>query len=657
MLQPGLVVFDWSIYVCNEVLDNTICNVVATVEEIEFDVLGRRNPRSDRERHQFKAIISAYIANVFSRDKFAPSSHYEINFSSNPCPFVDAQDIAIEVLALLAHSDLNFLEVVAESEDEHGGRQIHFRATPDLLSFHSALTKLSWAEASSETTVELKGEEKTSAVRSDLDDTQAIDSRAPNPLDHSRPLDVHVWSDHPEVNSFVDRIYADYFRDGGNPRIRKAHIKVVLLDLYVAWTTDPTLKISYSRSPNEYEGKSRYNELHISRLTIEVVDRLIKAGLVEQAMGFNDRITGIGRQTRIWPTTKLINMFEDAKFGPLDVGDHADREVIVLRDIHKQDINYPESQDTARMRRIVRDYNRLIQRTFIDIPVLEHGYIELKSRSKCGCHRLLVNQRDKFTRRIFNRSSFEQGGRFYGGWWQRCPKEWRKHIRMNDQPVSEIDYSGLHIVLLYAQAGIDYWNDIGGDPYGLDCPDMLDNAISLRDMCKRLTLIAINAKSEAAAFRAFRDEAETGSPEKHMTDAELSLALDCLRQKHSPIASMFASDAGVDLMNQDAKITELIIEKFIGLNVPILTIHDSYLVPVGMETELQNTMKKAFRHITGVNNVGLKALYADEHLPPNRAFEPNHPSREATGQSSSKPTTRYLLQRQRFTEWLRRIDS
>ena len=33
-----------------------------------------------------------------------------------------------------------------------------------------------------------------------------------NDYEHSRPLDVHRWSDHPEVNTFVDDIFNTYFK-------------------------------------------------------------------------------------------------------------------------------------------------------------------------------------------------------------------------------------------------------------------------------------------------------------------------------------------------------------------------------------------------------------------------------------------------------------
>ena len=33
-----------------------------------------------------------------------------------------------------------------------------------------------------------------------------------NDYEHSRPLDVHRWSEHPEVNTFVDEIFKSYIQ-------------------------------------------------------------------------------------------------------------------------------------------------------------------------------------------------------------------------------------------------------------------------------------------------------------------------------------------------------------------------------------------------------------------------------------------------------------
>ena len=98
----------------------------------------------------------------------------------------------------------------------------------------------------------------------------------------ARPLDVHVWSDYPEVNGFVSEVFDDLVSLEGNEAIGKKNLKVILLDLYVAWCADPELKIMFSRDNNAYAAKSRYNELHISRKAIGIVDALEDAGYINQ---------------------------------------------------------------------------------------------------------------------------------------------------------------------------------------------------------------------------------------------------------------------------------------------------------------------------------------------------------------------------------------
>lgn len=91
--------------------------------------------------------------------------------------------------------------------------------------------------------------------------------------DNSELLDVHTWSDYPEVNGVVNLLYKDLLSDPkftGNEKIRKKHIKVIVLDLYVKWLKDPLMYVAYHRSHRYYEKKHfdlRYNKLHITRLT------------------------------------------------------------------------------------------------------------------------------------------------------------------------------------------------------------------------------------------------------------------------------------------------------------------------------------------------------------------------------------------------------
>jgi len=499
-------------------------------------------------------------------------------------------------------------------------------------------------------------------VLDSLDSSVPITDNHSNPLDHSRLLDVHHWSEHPEVNVFVNEIYEAHFK-GGNLRIRKKHLKVILLDLYVTWSDDPELKTVLPRDVNAYKAKSRYNELHISKLTPEIIDILIEAGLIEQAMGFIDHVSGIGRVSRIWPTGALIEKFEDAKFTPFDIIDPPNRETIILRDRDGEEIEYDDTDETRRMRKLVETYNDLISRTYIDIPTLETNHIDLGVDKKRKRKILYINQRDKFTRRIFNRGSFNKGGRFYGGWWQRCPKEWRHQIFMNNHAVSEIDYSGLHIVILYANRGIDYWREVRTDPYDIPHPKFINNPESLRDVCKQLLLVGLNAKDDKATFSAFRDQAEKDSVEKRYTNKQLGQILDTLRERHEPIANMIANDAGIDLMNQDSRIAEIIIRHFTDKRIPILCVHDSFVVPFGYENELEKQMEGAFEAVTGIPGVKLKEettnpLYL---FPLDTGFNQDRSHKnmltELDARTSPKKSGRYQCHLDQFRSWQRTNDS
>jgi len=120
-------------------------------------------------------------------------------------------------------------------------------------------------------------------------------------LDFARPLDVHKWSDYPEVNKAVDALWNELKDDpqfGGNEKLKKKHIKVVVLDLYAAWLSHPDYYVAVFRDANRYGPGGRYNALHISFLTVAVIDALERGGYVEVVPGFyghGDRPSKVSR--------------------------------------------------------------------------------------------------------------------------------------------------------------------------------------------------------------------------------------------------------------------------------------------------------------------------------------------------------------------------
>lgn len=423
--------------------------------------------------------------------------------------------------------------------------------------------------------------------------TDTLGKRKSELLDRSRPLGLHTWSDHPAVVELTDTVYAAHF----GPRRSKVTsklLRLLLLELYLAWSTDPSLKLYVPRSNNDYP-ESRYNGLGVKRTIIKVLDGLRDAGLIRQADGFWDRFDGRGKRSRIWPTGKLIAMFKVAGFGPEDIDTHRNQETVVLnRPIpgtrKKERIEYTDTDETDRMRTLLSDYNSLLARTAITLPGAE-AFIEREPDEDDNGERF-ISLHDTFVYRVFNRASFDKGGRFYGGWWQDCPKELRRHILIDGNETVERDFPGMLPTLLYAEAGIDYRPQIeaGVDPYVLDDLPPSLASIATRDLCKKLFAAAINATNEQKAIE--------GVSGKGLTHAKLRAILALLKEKHQPIANRFGSGVGLKMMNREAQITERIIEHFTQQGIPVLTVHDSYIVAREHEKELDEQMQLAFTEAT-----------------------------------------------------------
>ena len=75
-------------------------------------------------------------------------------------------------------------------------------------------------------------------------------------------------------------------------------------------------------------------------------------------------------------------------------------------------------------------------------------------------------------------------------------------------------------------------------------------------------------------------------------------------------------------MNYDSRIVEYILDEFIERDTPILTVHDSFIVPLGLENELYRLMQEAFERVMYTSktkvkyndNITKQYLYSTRHL-------------------------------------------
>ena len=449
----------------------------------------------------------------------------------------------------------------------------------------------------------------------DEEDTYRNDHRL-----NSRPLDVYRWSDHPEVKQLIDQLWGVFTekypehvqtKRGTKPKSSlKIQFKVLILDLYVSHLEDPLQWIGMHQSPSHFEGvNSRYNSLHISPILITYRQQLDELGWIEFKRGRYSRENPKWNfVSRLRASSWLQDQFSSLSLIADDIGYAPNRECIILNDKDYDDdktfpIAYSDTDATLRMRDILSSYNSLLEKTHVDIASLEEPVIWREVKTKQGYRPLPVriSQESKFVRRIFSRGRWDLHGRFYGGFWQQVSEDLRKGIFINGNPTIEVDYKALHVTLLYAQ----FLNEqkvwpYGEDPYDLDV--QLSQSVPRdvqRKRVKSLVLQAINANSRKAAFSAFRDNAKSGTPEKKLTNEYLERLLNAFLEEHPELHEFIATDTGVNLMRLDSDITEEIIRIMTDKGIPVLTIHDSYIVERHRFADLRTAMTMAAIRVAG----------------------------------------------------------
>lgn len=398
-------------------------------------------------------------------------------------------------------------------------------------------------------------------------------------LDNSRPLDVHRWSEHPEINLAVNHILQEIRSSFQTGRIASKklhyHVKVVLLDVYCAWLGCRETFVAYSRNKNTFNSK-RLKDLRLSGgLLVRVIDALAEAGYLENHKGVH--FEHFKRQSRIRATEKLIDCIIGYNVIPSMIS--VVKREIILRDKNKKECKYRNNAMTRKMRDAIARLNSFLSDINIEI--------ELNSIDKQDILRIMRRMPD-FSKvrfhRIFNGKSFKKGGRCYGHWVQGIPREYRRKISINGEQVCEYDYSGLHIRLLYALKSLPA---PVGDVYAIDGYDP-----AKRPLLKTILQAIINAETIQAANRGAAYQARQMGIA--IEKGEVKILAMKLMKKHALIKEFFCSGKGVELQFIDSEMAVDILMDMMDKGIPCLPMHDSFIVPVSRGAELVQAMEQAF---------------------------------------------------------------
>ena len=222
---------------------------------------------------------------------------------------------------------------------------------------------------------------------------------------------------------------------GDSLRKLSRSVKKLVSDGLSAYNKTATLfgYASIHKNRNRYS-TSRYSKQHSYRIHIErAYVGLIRLGYIrEMKKGYFDGFGGF--LTRYKATEKLRRLFADADVRVLPVLMSLDEpdEVIQVKEIVKERdaktgklkkksiwIDYQDTNKTHEMRLNADKINKNIRNSWIDLEQDDDDWKELRYRLKqeSDTDSPPHNLASRTLHRVFSDTSFQRGGRFYGGWW------------------------------------------------------------------------------------------------------------------------------------------------------------------------------------------------------------------------------------------------
>ena len=387
----------------------------------------------------------------------------------------------------------------------------------------------------------------------------------------------------------ISRIEATEGRKRGRSTVAKIHfdhaVRHILIELWKSVKTLPASEVGISKRSGYYSENKRYRDnLLTFRQVIAAYDGLLAIGFIEVAKeGYYEKETGEGEITRIIAKDELLERLLELDGHPaITVPNDLNKETILLRDeVNGKRVlrDYPDTHITEKYRDNLKKINTCFSKHWFDLEVLDSEIPELENRINNHETKEPVDFSKRSLVRIFSKGSFKKGGRFYRGWWQNVPREYRQYITIDEKKTGEGDFSQLNPHMLY----FTNYKELGSeDAYGR----VLDG--EHRDIVKQ----AFNAMVQASSML------KNCPSDIDLTEVEMSRGdlRDRIIKAHKPISHEFFKGVGNNLQFEDSCVAESVMLHFAEMDAPALPVHDSFILHHGYceSGEVEEAMRRAF---------------------------------------------------------------
>ena len=365
------------------------------------------------------------------------------------------------------------------------------------------------------------------------------------------------------------------------------------------------------RKGQHYFSSNRPDQMLTYSIHIErAFEGLVELGYIEVTkVGYFDRIgrkdgTPTSRLSRYIASDSLLSLFtdEEVRAIPALVPAYNNSDLIRVRVkemdeygvTRKRSVAVIETSETVQMRENLTVINKALSKHWYDLGIPDEELSELQKRLSDDPENernIRMDQRSLY--RVFNDPELLTGGRYYGGWWQNIPREYRRYMVVNGKQMVELDYSNQHPSILYAQEGVNRPADCYTDVIKLHKLPQGVTSHDIRDMVKASFNAMLNSPKPLKQAPSGVRPGKIGLRWADVSEAVMAF--------HEPIAHHFYTGVGLRLQRMDSDIAEKVLLHFAHKGIAILPLHDSFMMHHGYETSLEPVMSSAFEEVVGLS--------------------------------------------------------
>jgi hypothetical protein len=408
----------------------------------------------------------------------------------------------------------------------------------------------------------------------------------------------------------------DQFEQTHHPRLRarkaadrKSHeslVQALVVNLAHSVLSPPPGGRLAIQAGNPSKGVGRYGNPAFGKGVKPLLDLMHETDLLE----FRLPIAMRGEVSSIAPTASFASRVRELGITLGDIGRDEREEVLVLtrragtRAARSTDrINYKETAETTALRGAVRELNAFLAAA--DIEFLEDGALpHIDPHDRLLKRRFVIHKGEEAER-------FNQGGRLFGGFWSNLASSRRGSIRIQGEPIAELDYSSMFARLAYADIGGEA---PPGDLYAIPGLEGYRSGVKLAFNVflfdsKRFRArwpvgemgIGVGDDADAKA----RDHLHTGDiapqfegrlPAGWENPERLRAAI---LDRHPALGKAFGRRLGYGLMFTESRVLTTVLADLMERGIVALSLHDGLLVARSNANEAADVMRAKVLEVCG----------------------------------------------------------